>query len=743
MRARRWTLVLLLVALVASGLGIVAAMTPAQAKTVPDARCGTTNLGSGLCVADARGTTYWLGTQHGYDGVELYCLDYQYSTRWGVQHRRVLVTQGLTSSLGSKVGASTVAALTYLVTRYPAEEADDTTAAAIGLIIRQVMGDVRRGTTQVIPSGLTVASAVRDVGFVPDEVVDRAGALWIEARDHRGPWSLSVTLEKGTDGRVTLGERVVARVQAQTASGAPQDATVRLGYTAFAGPASVRLGSDGLARVALTAPAQPTVGSVTAAITLAPSPHPVVVFPTDWTVNRQPGSASPITQRGLMGRQSRVTARASAKATIIKVTPVVRTVASAQQVKPGATIYDTVKVFGTRGATTSFRWALVGPVPRTSSGGCPGPGSASWRTAKTIVAGTVAVRGDGTYRTPTYVVRTQDVGCLTYGEQLAGTATTQQVTSPRGVAEETVLVTRLKSNPCLRTVASLQQGLVGSELHDRVYVGCISGPDRVRVTWTAHGPVAPTEVGAAGCDSIQASTWRSAPVRAHGSFVAGKAGTYRTTPFTVTRPGCYTFSGSIAATATTNAASSPPGIAIETVIITRPPIPSVPVVPTGPYRVASDGLARTATYAGRVRIGGLGLDAPVTKVGVVDAVMAIPKDPGILGWLRSTAQAADVIGSSVVAGHVTSASGRPGALHSLVRVRTGMTVVWTDEKGAAHRFVVADVRKLPRGQALPRAVFRNDGPHVLRLVTCTDRVQRAEGSYFYANNLVVTARAVS
>lgn len=731
---------LLLLALVVPGLGLVTA-TPARAQALDERRCSAPDLGSGVCVGDSRGGVYWLGTRRGYDGVELYCIDYLYATRWGVEHRRTVATAGLVTSLGGKVGTATVAALTYLVTRYPADRADDTTAAAISLVVREVMGDVLRGGVRTIPGGLTAEGQVRDVSFVPDAVVQRATALWDEARVRRGPWSLGITLKRGPDAKITVGERLTAVVKARTATGRPQDATVRLEYDGLTGRDAVRLGKDGDAQVTVVAPRSPGTGSVSARIAAAPSAHPVVIVPTDWVVNRRPGHASAVTQRGLVGRQVPVGARAEAKVSIVKATPVVTTVASAQRVEPGVTVHDTVVVTGTRGAVTSFGWSLRGPVPPDADGRCPGVGAESWRGAAEIVSGTVEVDGDGTYRTPGHVVRPEDVGCLTYVEQLAGTATTHPVTTPAGVAEETVLVTRPRSIPCVRTVASRQHGLIGTELYDRVVIGCISGPDRVEVRWTAHGPIAPLTVGTSGCDRIPVSTWRKAPVRARGSFVATEAGTYKTGAFTVTKPGCYTFSESVAATPTTHPTSTPPGTAVETALFTRPPVPEVPVVPTGPYRVATGDRARTATYAGRVGIGALRISARVTTVGVRAGAMAIPRDPGLLGWLRQTATVDDVVGSSVVAGHVASTSGRPGALADLARARPGMTVVWTDARGVRHRFVVATVQKYPRSEPLPSAVFRTDGPHVLRVITCTDRVRRADGSHRFASNLVVTATA--
>lgn len=723
---------------------LFAVLAPAQAGVVPDARCGgpAPDLRHGFCYDDRHGGVFWLGTRAGYDGIELYCIDYAFATRWRVAHHRTTVTDGLITSLGGRVGRPTVAALNYLVTRYPADSVGDTSAAAIGLIIRQVMGDVRGTAGPGIPGGLRVSGRVRDVDFIDDAVIARARRLWDEARIHRGPWTLDLSLDPGPDGVVTVGEKVALTVTGRNGSGGPQDLTVVLRSAMVTGGRSFRLGADGSVRVVLTAPTVPTKATVTARAARTPGPYPVVIRPDDWQISTHPGRPSAVTQRGLLGRQSPVTARASMSVVIVKATPQLITVASAQQVEPGALIHDTVALTGTNGAESSFAWSLLGPVPALADGHCPGPGAA-WAGAKTLASGQVSTPRDGVYRTPDYQVRANDLGCLTYVESRPETATTRPVTTPAGIAEETVLVVRPKSVPCVRTQASRQRGLVGTALYDRVTVGCISSPDRVTVTWTAHGPIAPRWgiSGKAGCDGIAPEVWEQAPVAATGSFVATRADTYATAPVPVKRPGCYNFSESIPATATSLAAASPPGLSAETALITRPRNDVVPVVPTGP-RLAASALGASSSFVGDLRVAGLRIWAPVQAVGLRDGSMAIPTDVRRVGWLRTGAHPDDVVGSSVIAGHVAD-HGRPGALAQLSRIKRDATVVWTDQLGVPHRFRVISVQRHRRDRPLPAEVFRTDGPHVLRLITCTDPVRRPGGGRHYRANLIVTAVALS
>ncbi len=158
------------------------------------------------------------------------------------------------------------------------------------------------------------------------------------------------------------------------------------------------------------------------------------------------------------------------------------------------------------------------------------------------------------------------------------------------------------------------------------------------------------------------------------------------------------------------------------------------------YRAPS-ALVRTGA-GGTLRIPSLGILAPVDAVGLDGTTMAIPDDPHRVGWLTTTAGAADLAGSSVLSGHVSDEHDVPGALSRLRDLHPGALVVWT-AGGRAHRFVVTALTRYPRTRGVPASVFRTDGAHVLNLVTCTDRVVTAGGGFHYTSNLVVTARAVT
>jgi len=143
--------------------------------------------------------------------------------------------------------------------------------------------------------------------------------------------------------------------------------------------------------------------------------------------------------------------------------------------------------------------------------------------------------------------------------------------------------------------------------------------------------------------------------------------------------------------------------------------------------------------AGTLQVPNLGIEAPVDAVGLDGSAMAIPTDPTRLGWLTGTAKPGDLVGASVVSGHVSDRDDRPGALSRLDEVRPRATIIWTDSAGRTYRFRVERVRLFSRDHALPAWLFATDGPHVLHLITCAGRISTPGGGFHYRSNLVVTA----
>jgi hypothetical protein len=564
-RARSSFLAALAALVVLTGLAWGLPRSPAEARpgAVPKSVCARYDDGvrDGVCVRDSRGGIYWLGTLRGYDGVEMYCIDFHFATRWGVAHRRVTLAGGLPTSVGGTVAAATTAALTYLVTRYPANEANDTTAAAIGLIIRQVMGDVRRPYGQMIPGGLTVRGEVRSVGFVSSTVVRKARTLWDEARLRRGPWSLQVTIAPGPDRRIEPGEQVRATVRGTNGSRKPQDMKVALTYTGFTGPASVRLGTDGQATVTLTAPSTPRAAGLTARVADAPSPAPVLVRPIRWHANPHPGHSSSVSQRGLLGRQAAV--GASARVVVeVHFGPAVETVTSDPEVLVGAVLTDKVTITG---ADPTY----VGPVTAALYGpfaAPPGRESCTGAPAGTVQ---LPIHGDGVYSTLGITVKA--VGYYTWVETLPATASQEQVRTPCGLTEETTVA---RSQPRIITRTSRAVVEVGARISDRVRVSGTAPGYAAQATARLYGPYS----------SRAAATCTGTPYRVVSFQVRGN-GDYVTPEVRLGAAGYYTWVESLPGAGLTAAATTSCGLVAETTLAHRtPPVPQHPSVPAGGSR---------------------------------------------------------------------------------------------------------------------------------------------------------------
>ena len=442
-------------------------------------------------------------------------------------------------------------------------------------------------------------------------------------------------------------------------------------------------------------------------------------------------------------------------------TPQLRTEASRQRAEVGSSIRDSVEVTGLADTAAMLEWVLHGPR-RAVDGACD---EVEWDSAAVADHGSLAIVGDGAYRTPATILERS--GCYTYSQTLAPTALSAEAISPPGLALETALV--LRRTPIVTTRVSDQRALVGDRIRDTVDVTGLRADDRVRVAWWLHGPIATSRRG-----SCRRLDWEGAQIVDHGGFNMRGDGTHRTRRTKVSVAGCYTYSEKVRATPATEPAETRPGLPRETSLVTRPVTPVVPEIPSGFAIAASDvdrsagwdrpstraiprylerryvapespespDLLRRTSSTAALQIPRVGISAGVSGVGLDRGTMAIPDDTGRLGWLSTTAAADDLIGSSVISGHVSDRHDRPGALWHLREVRKGDAVRWTDVAGATHRFVVRRVQRFPRSTGVPARLLRTTGPHVLHIVTCDDR-RRTSTGFHYVDNLVVTAEAVS
>jgi sortase (surface protein transpeptidase) len=140
-----------------------------------------------------------------------------------------------------------------------------------------------------------------------------------------------------------------------------------------------------------------------------------------------------------------------------------------------------------------------------------------------------------------------------------------------------------------------------------------------------------------------------------------------------------------------------------------------------------------------LRIPELGVAAPVRPVGVVDGLVEVPGDPGVVGWYRHGSSPGQP-GSAVLVGHV-DLDGRRGVFFRLRELEPGAVVAVGFGRGDARSFRVVARRTYPKGRLPARLVFAETGRPYLTLVTCGGDFDSARGEY--EENVVVVATLVA
>ena len=135
---------------------------------------------------------------------------------------------------------------------------------------------------------------------------------------------------------------------------------------------------------------------------------------------------------------------------------------------------------------------------------------------------------------------------------------------------------------------------------------------------------------------------------------------------------------------------------------------------------------------------GSAVTAPVEPVGAgSDRELVVPERPWAVGWWVGSAPAGSARGSTLLAGHIDSASRGRGALAILPSLPLGTRIVLTDVYGAGHPYVVT-ARRSYHKTTLPADVLRTGTRPRLVLVTCGGPFDEAQHSY--RDNIVVYAR---
>ncbi|GAA4727959.1 hypothetical protein GCM10023350_08790 [Nocardioides endophyticus] len=172
-------------------------------------------------------------------------------------------------------------------------------------------------------------------------------------------------------------------------------------------------------------------------------------------------------------------------------------------------------------------------------------------------------------------------------------------------------------------------------------------------------------------------------------------------------------------------------------------VPEVALAPSHSKRLFSPegGIGVRKQSGTTVKIPAVGINTSVDRSDIAGGVLAVPSNVGRVGWFGRSAHVGDVIGASVIAGHVSDSHDRPGAFYRLKNVRRG-DIVTVVQNGRTHRFKVTGLKTYDRTRQLPADAFATSGKHRLSLITCTGKVTYPNGRFHYTKNLVVTAEEV-
>ena len=133
-----------------------------------------------------------------------------------------------------------------------------------------------------------------------------------------------------------------------------------------------------------------------------------------------------------------------------------------------------------------------------------------------------------------------------------------------------------------------------------------------------------------------------------------------------------------------------------------------------------------------------GARAAVEPAATVDGMLRVPENVQHVGWWDGSAYVGDPFGSTVIAGHVDSATEGLGFFARLSTVKVGQRVTVRAGRHHLSYRVVAVAKIEKRALSSDSRAFNQTGPHRLVLITCTGNYHRDRGGY--DSNLVIIAK---
>jgi len=149
----------------------------------------------------------------------------------------------------------------------------------------------------------------------------------------------------------------------------------------------------------------------------------------------------------------------------------------------------------------------------------------------------------------------------------------------------------------------------------------------------------------------------------------------------------------------------------------------------------TDDLVEEEPHPVMIRIGDIGLEAPILSVGVDEEKQLDVPAADTVGWYEYSSLPGEA-GATVLAAHVDY-GGKPGAFFNLGDLRPNDALEVEMADGSVMRYRVVGNTQYDKKELPAEEVFRKTGETVLQLITCGGEFD--PGARSYLANVVVTA----
>ncbi len=175
---------------------------------------------------------------------------------------------------------------------------------------------------------------------------------------------------------------------------------------------------------------------------------------------------------------------------------------------------------------------------------------------------------------------------------------------------------------------------------------------------------------------------------------------------------------------------------------------TTPAESSGPVREGHDARPDLAFEPATIELPG-GRSAPVRPASTVNGVLAVPEHVSTVGWWDGSAQIGDPFGSTVIAGHIDSATEGLGFFARLLSLKKGQHVTVrgfavTDPKNATTRHatyrITSSTLVAKDALAADSDAFDQTTAPRLVLITCGGAYLPSKGGY--QSNVVIIAEPV-